>query len=283
MEQILIERQDIIEENLKNQKSIRIGRGQKNISFPELVLELQRTQREGIDFNVPTELVTAVHHKKLHSDQLLIKLNHANGRGTQYYPMTDWAHRQLAEKCGIPLKYYATLNTPEHLDLLADNVNEWVRGKDTRMFRTVGGVIRAIVSDRFLRLDNWDVAEAFVEGIIKHGLNPDTDVQACSVTDTHMHLRATIPHLTEEIRKGDAVVQGLMITNSEVGASSFKCEPFLLRLVCQNGLISPRALTRVHLGTKSGHGEFTFSDKVEDMEKNLIIEQVREMVPDGQA
>lgn len=286
-----IENPDIVEANIANQQTIQIGRGRKTIEIGDLAREVKRQQESALDFVVKTSSMKAVRVPNGAQEQadiaddmvpeprtVNIQLNHENGRGIVNYEMTDWAHRQLAEKCGIPIKYYFKMLEAGKHDLVVENVNEWIQGRDRRRVRTMDGKIRAIVSDRFLPLDNHIVANEFLEGIMAHGLDPNKDVQACSITDTHMHIRATVPHMKADIRQGDTLVQGLMVSNSEVGASSFKVEPFLLRLVCSNGLIAPQALSRIHLGSAVDVGEFQFSAETMDKELDLIKAQVREVI-----
>jgi len=42
--------------------------------------------------------------------------------------LTEWAHSQLAEKTGIPKKYYDRMREAEEYELLAENINTWLRG-----------------------------------------------------------------------------------------------------------------------------------------------------------
>jgi len=280
--------EQIVEENMKNQKTVQFGKGKRTTDITTLAQEINRVKTGAVDYIVPADKITAEVVEDETGEKFEVRLTLDLGEtrevGDRYksYGLTNWAHGQLATKCGIPQKYYDRMQGTNKLNLLVDNINAWIHDNGPRRIRTLetngNRHIRAIMSDRFMPLDNWIVAEKFLQGIVAHGLDPVKDVQACSITDTHMHVRATVPHMKEEIGAGHTLVQGMMITNSEVGASSFKVEPFLLDLLCTNGLIGPNALTRVHLGSKGEAGEFDFSKNIKGMELDLIQKKVGEIV-----
>jgi hypothetical protein len=281
MQQLTAEQ--ITDANLANHQTVQFGRGRKTIEINVLAQEVNRVKHSFLDHVTEPGAVTVNVNDKGTDLAMTIMQKEATPEGDPKlsfpsYDMTEWAHKQLADKVNIPKKYYDRMRDPNHLDLLVQNVNTWIHENGGRRIRTLDGKVRAVLSSSFLPIDNWVVAEEFLQGITAHNLDPKKDVQACSISDTHMHIRATIPHMKEDIRKGDSVIQGLMVSNSEVGASSFKVEPFLLRLICTNGLIGPNALTRIHLGGKTGAGEFQFSDNVQNMETNLIRAQVKEII-----
>jgi hypothetical protein len=73
-------------------------------------------------------------------------------------PLSKIAHRQLAERMGIPFRYYTRMfkDDPE---LLATNVNRWIEDLENRMFlaRMLDGRYRAILSDRYKIVDGADM------------------------------------------------------------------------------------------------------------------------------
>jgi hypothetical protein len=72
----------------------------------------------------------------------------------------DLALTQIGERTGIPAKYLGRMQG-EAPKLLAANVNHWFKeAPERRMVRTLDGNIRAFLSDRYMRVDNIDVAEA---------------------------------------------------------------------------------------------------------------------------
>ena len=77
---------------------------------------------------------------------------------------------------------------------------------------------------------------------------PGVHVVSARITDTHFYLQATSDRVTAEVRRGDIVQAGVVIANSEVGASSLRISPMVYRLICTNGLISGSELRQHHVG-----------------------------------
>jgi hypothetical protein len=78
-------------------------------------------------------------------------------------------------------------------------------------------------------------------------------IVSCNVTDSKLYIQALFPRLEGEVKPGDAVQGGLIITNGEIGDSAFDIRPMIYRLVCTNGLITGNVandarLRRNHLG-----------------------------------
>ena len=142
----------------------------------------------------------------------------------------------------------------ENPDLLAANVNSWFsHDPSTRMVRTLDGTARAFLSDRYRRIDNYEIAEAVLPIIadIK-----DARIESCEVTDERMYIKVVNPRLETEVVPGDVVQSGIIITNSEVGMGSMAVQPLVYRLVCSNGMVVNDAATRrYHIGRGNEAGE----------------------------
>jgi hypothetical protein len=190
------------------------------------------------------------------------------------HPLTPWAHGQLAEKVQIPQKYYSRMLDAKNYRLLADNVNTWLPTEDKRMIRILDGKVRAILSDRYRVLDNYDLVFLALDEFAKAG----AEVHKLNLTESHLFVKAVTPSLQEEVRPGDIVQGGLVLRNSEVGASRFAVEPFVLRLRCTNGLIVSEGYSRVHLGRRKEEGEFNWSSETIYLENQTIWSAVRDVI-----
>ena len=256
----------------------KIGQPRRNISLTELVEELDRQFASKDDFVVDSRDLLAVVDP--HDGVMLRAVrNDEAKKGNIFYGINPWGHRQLSEKCDIPLKYYERMQNEGQHKLLADNINAWLGSKERRMIRTLDGKVRAVLSDRYLPLDNIGVAKLLFEQLAKHNLN-DNDpsvVRSCHLSETRMYIQANVPYMEAEIRSGDKVIQGVILTNSEVGASSFKAEPFLYRLVCSNGLIGAHKLARVHLGSRQDVGAI-MSERTTILEDELLRSKLTDIV-----
>ena len=119
-------------------------------TLSELALELERQSETKKDYIASTEVLEM-------TDRGEITLE---GDTRQEFAVTDHAHTQIAARLDIPAKYYSRMRD-QAPELLAANVNEWFHQKpERRMVRTLDGSIRAFLSDRYRRLDNYDLASA---------------------------------------------------------------------------------------------------------------------------
>jgi hypothetical protein len=167
--------------------------------------------------------------------------------------VNDVAHRQVGTNLNIPAKYYDRMRT-EYPELLAANVNAWFQKQPVRrMVRTLDGNARAFLSDRYRRLDNYEIASAVLPII---GEMKDARIESCELTDTKMYIKVVNPRLEAEVQKGDIVQAGIMITNSEVGMGAVNVQPLLYRLVCTNGMVvNDLGQRRYHVGRANNGDE----------------------------
>lgn len=168
------------------------------------------------------------------------------------FGINDIAHEQIGTRLGIPKKYYERMRN-EAGTLLKRNVDHWFQNDaEKRMFRTLDGNVRAVVSDRYRRLDNLDLLLAITPELLKvDGLQ----FFVTSLTEERMFIRATLPRLTGEVRVGDKVQAGVEISNSEVGRGSLVVRPYILRLDCLNGMTTKIAVRKYHAGRRVEESE----------------------------
>lgn len=163
------------------------------------------------------------------------------------------AHRQIGTKLSIPAKYYAKMMS-EDPELLSVNVNTWFgRSDNQHMLRVLDGKARALLSNRYRRIDHIQIAEAVLP-IIRD--MPDAQVESCNITEDRMYIKVVNPRLQSEVTPGDIVQAGLIISNSEIGLGSVSIQPLVYRLVCKNGMVVNDAATkRNHVGRMNSADE----------------------------
>ena len=244
------------------------------LSDIELVKTIDAQNMRKQDIIVPTAQI-----EMLAADALLS----VPGFGT--FRPTAHAHRQVADRIGIPSKYYDRM-LQESPELLRENVNHWFQtNPEKRLLRTfvappvhtpgadpsvVAGVgtARAFLSDRYRALDNEQVAAAVLPVISEGGLK----IASANITEKSMYIKAYDPSMEKVIRRGDGlgygqghdfraggargpddvVHWGVAITNSEVGSGALKVESFMFRTYCLNGLIFEQVSRRHHVGRVMG-------------------------------
>lgn len=234
----------------------------------KLAAELERQKNTRLDLVVDSRQIEAVPS----GDDLNLSFPLGDNE-MGIFPATNWAHSQIADKTGIPKKYYDKMREG-HPDLLAKNINEWMPEKERRLVRVLDGSVRALLSDRYRIMDNHDLLFQALEEFKDMGVQ----VHRADLTETNMYIKAIVPHTTAEITEGDTVVPGLILRNSEVGGGAFRVEPFMLRLVCTNGLIGESVIQKIHLGKRQDFGLVQWSSETIMAESQTLWLQVRDTI-----
>ncbi len=134
------------------------------------------------------------------------------------YAPTEIFDEGLAERLGIPLPYLRRLRA-ERIDLLDANVNGLLHGKQVkragdvvetvfpgdprlhtlRLFRGADngpGIARALLSNRYARLDNLDGLMAMLDGVTAAGIDPATlTFDRCDLSDRRMYVKVSAPEI----------------------------------------------------------------------------------------
>lgn len=210
-------------------------------SISQLAAEIMRQQETKKDFLADTR-------------QLVMEKDGANMmiKGIGQFMLNHIAQDQLCNQLAIPRKYYELMrNTAPQL--LAENVNHWLTNTpDTRMVRTLDGNIRAFLSSKYRAMDNFDLAASFLPILGEMEL----EVVSSELTDSKLYIKAVFPKIQREVKKGDIVQSGIMITNSEVGQGSLSVQPLVYRLICLNGaIINDARMSKRHVGRRLNDGD----------------------------
>lgn len=190
------------------------------------------------------------------------------------FPVQPWAHSQIAEFCGIPKAYYDRMQSEQH-GLLDNNVNTWLdhlTGK-ARMVRLIDGRVRAFLSNRYRRIDNYHVANTVLPVLIEAGAS----FRRLHVTEESMVIQAVFTDKRADVQLGDTIMLGVTIENNEVGKGCVSIMPMSLRLVCMNGAThNDLGHKRQHVGTKLGGdgdpSEFYADDTLQKSDEALMLQ-----------
>lgn len=217
-------------------------------TLQELAIELDRQQGAKKDLVVDTGALG------MDAREDGISLSVLGGNVNARYGVGEIAHRQIGQYLKIPAVYYDRMRK-DYPELLSLNVNGWFghAAGEKRMLRTMDGTARALLSDRYRRIDNFEVASAVLP--IISGMD-GASVESCELTESRMYLKVVNPRVTAEVRKGDIVQAGIIISNSEVGMGSVSVSPLIYRLVCSNGMIAQDgAVRKYYVGRSNESGE----------------------------
>ena len=210
-------------------------------NLEQLVDELARQETVKRDLCVPaTKLACETRH-----GQCTLRVD--ENAGPARYPLSDYASNQLAKKLDIPFIYFKRLRdlAPDLLDL---NVNGWLERnrEDHYLIRTLDGRARAVLSNRYRRLDNFQLALGILP--VLRDL-PGARFESVELTAKRMYLKVVSSTIACEVRPGDVLQAGVIVSNSEIGCGRLRIEPLIYRLVCSNGLVvCERSMKKNHAG-----------------------------------
>ena len=167
------------------------------------------------------------------------------------YPMLERAQRHIAELIQMPFTYFARLRD-NHPQLLAYDVNTLLSkcsSEKPRLVRTLGGRVRAIVSNKYKLLEHENVLDCIAPLFDEYRL----DVASCSIDDDRMRIKLISRKNKVNATVGTTVCFGVMIQNSETSAAALSVIPFAMKLQCTNGLVLPEYFSstrKIHRGTE---------------------------------
>ncbi len=273
-------------------------------SLVELAAEIQRQSESKADFIAPARdiAVALVANKpELVLDSSKVKTVVATNvrpiAPARSFGITALAHGQLSELTGIPKAYYDVL-LREAPELYAENVNHWLAvlganvGKDgqitKRLVRTQDGNVRAVLSDSYRPLENFDLANAVLPVLQEQKLT----IVSCEVTERRLYIKAFDNRIEREIAlKGtdpahtflkDVVFPSITIANSEVGYGALSVAAGLYTGGCTNfASFNDSRMRKYHVGKKADAGEEIFallSDKTKALTDAAVWSQVRDVV-----
>lgn len=198
-------------------------------------------------------------------------------KGSQHFAgtLTENGHNQLGSLLNIPAKYYDMMRGSS-AQLLAQNVKYWLeRSSDRRTIRTLDGNIRAVLSDKYRRLDNYDLAQSVLPMLHE----AEAGIESCEITENKLYIKAITHKVQAEVKVGDVVSAGILISNSETGHGSLSVKPLIYRLVCRNGATADKyAMKKYHAGRAAEMEQIQFSNETLNADDKAFWLKVRDLV-----
>lgn len=246
----------------------------EGLSLQEMAAEIERQSRQKEDYLVDTRNLWM----EPFNAQVYLHMRENGTDVIEPLEINRIAHRQLGTQLKIPAAYYDRMRT-DYPDLLAQNVNAWFqREPATRMIRTMAGTARAILSNRYRRIDNLQVAQTVLQIL---GEMQGIHFESCQITDSRMYLKVVNTRLQAEVTPGDIVQAGIIVSNSEVGQGSVCVQPLVYRLVCSNGMVVNDAQTRRnHVGRVNDAAEnyLLYSDETLAADDHAFLLKLQDTV-----
>lgn len=243
------------------------------LSLSELAARIEGNKALKQDFIADTAATTL----ELQPDRSLALALPVNGSAiANIFPVRKLAHDQIGARTGIPAKYYDRM-LEEAPELLATNVNTWFRkNPEKRMVRTLDGKARAFLSNRYNRIENEEIAEVVLPILADI---PDVRIISSEITERRMYIQALTPRVQGEVKKGDVVQCGVVISNSETGHGAVSISPLVYRLICLNGMIANDGRLRAnHVGGRIEETEELYADDTRKADDRAVLLKVRDHV-----
>jgi len=173
------------------------------------------------------------------------------GNANNQAALTNYAFGQLSARVNAPASYLRTLPPT----LAAQNINHGIKCRvdkadgeedNAKLLLHSNGslLLRAITSEKYTRIWNWEVMDRIIplQSLGWEPARPDIrvkdDMPALYASDHDMF--AFIRNKSVIVREpgnSDGLQRGVIIENSEVGASALKLTRFLYREMCGNHII----------------------------------------------
>lgn len=165
---------------------------------------------------------------------------------------------QLAARLDIPGSYLREIATgqPWEREAAADLLNKYAANADPQTFlvRCVGDEARAVMSDKYRRMDTVPVFGTWIKQAYAMGAK----LYDGAVTDLRSHMEVLLPEVVEvEIANGDPVhlVFGSRISTSDFGHGSLEVKGFFVQGACMNGMVRTNMLRQIHIGRRMEFGD----------------------------
>lgn len=252
------------------------------------VKRISETKRDYVLDRSAMQLVSA-------DNELTLKVDvPANGEPahTELLSLRRKALTQLAGTLKLPVRYLDRLVEAGHHDLVAHQVSELLRREPKRhLLRTVDGRARALLSDSYRCVDNFDLLTVALQEFKALGVDV-WDLRHSDDGDSFRVL-GVAPAITDVIRDdrpgdhrvrrfgddGNVVHPMISISNSETGGGRILAQPSLLEAYCANGYVVAKGFARVHVGRKAEDvGELFYSDQTKRLAGDLIVSQIRDLI-----
>jgi hypothetical protein len=243
---------------------------QTGLSIQELAARIERQQGQKRDFIVDTSAAEVLYND---CERTGSNLTIAFDGGE--YPIKDTAHDQIAARLDIPAKYAKRMRD-DAPGLYATNVNTWFRkNPERRMVRTLDTQARAFLSDRYQRIENEEIAAVAFPILADI---PEVRVVSSEITDRRLYIQALSPRVQGEVKVGDTVQAGVIISNSEIGHGAVSVQALIYRLRCKNGMVSSDGYRKYHVGKRIDDNEALWADDTRKADDTLTLKQVRDMI-----
>lgn len=273
--------------------------------IPELVGELRALKARCRDFVVPEGKI----HFGTDEGELTI------GFMERAYRIEAQAHEQLAEKYGIPKRYYDRCLSAKEAKLLAQNLDVWIgrEGTGKRLVRLIDDRVRGYLSDKYKPLSHLDLLTTAVQVVTgqdaeKGGYAKGATCLGWTLDPRYLDVALINPGIQIDLKNPDKVhferpggyspdapnhgwirpgtgtggehwvFPAAFLKNSETGYGRWGVRVGLYEAICDNTVRTGRDLAVTHLGKAIEEGEVTFSEATHEKENAAIFAKASDII-----
>ena len=137
--------------------------------------------------------------------------------------------------------------------------------------------MRAIVSDKFKTFDNVDLVQAALPQLMES--EAEWQIVNGTVTDSRLYMRLKSLNQVAEPAIGDAMANGIMLRNSEVGMGSVEVMQMVWTLWCLNGCSSEKKSRHTHVTSARGTEDWSLlTSEAKDADNHALQLKLRDVV-----
>ena len=258
----------------------------KEGSLTRLMRQVQENAALKQDFTAPTkdlQLETQITDgDNANKSQVIIEAT--GGEPTKILTVNDVALQQIASKSEIDIRTVRRLRDhyPAELDSIIKSI--WDKENKGVMLRTFvdkndsdKGVLRAFTSSSYKVFDNEDVLTNTLPQLIDSPA--DWQVVNGNITDQRMYLRLKSLNQVADAAVGDAMANGLLISNSEVGLGSVNVQQLIYTLACLNGMQTANKSRSTHVTSSRGTDSWSLlSNEAKTADNQALSLKLRDVV-----
>ncbi len=279
----------VLNSNVKSEDIVHL-----DMELPEMYTRLQELENIKYDVLVPASKIISAKGK--------IRIPRNNAESLVLEP-NDYALGQIFDKLQIP-RGYGRRMAADYPELMDQNVNGWLEkeSEGEKMPRNFlvrsysrdrnTGRMRAMLSDSYLEISSFRIVNELLALLSECQQESGFEIKAkvCTMTDRSIFLRFYAPELeqvsyvleqfrdTKTGNKDNRFFSGMIVRNSEVGASMFEVAPRIITGAFGNGNIySTEAYSRKHVGvTNEKIGDVVWSPMTIETEIAAIMSKTKD-------
>lgn len=192
------------------------------------------------------------------------------------------AINQLAGRFGVNAKdlHREATGSEWEREVFKQRMNAYGANVPTKnlLIRKVRGEAKAVLSDRYRRMNTAAIFIAFMSAAMETG----SVLVDASHGDLRDFLEVIHPEIVEIPTEKNGLIYtafGAQIRNSDFGASKLELNVYQMNVVCLNGMVAKKMISDVHLGSKiEESGNISFSEETMDADTHARALAVRDIM-----